>query len=267
MVTAKQFYPGIIEYSGRMSAGYNSGRALSAEAAAAWAGIVAPVVRSGANWRIVDLGAGTGRFAELFARVFKVQVIGVEPSSAMLAKIDRGADAKRPAYVAGSAEAIPLRDRSCDLAWLSQVWHHIRDHQACARELRRIVSPGGRVLIRGSFGDQLDGFPTLFRFWPGTREICRQLPTIQHTVEVFEANGFLLREHRRVDQATAASLREFAERTRFRADTGLALISDSEFQEGQAAIETAAAHEHVASSVVERIELLVFENDRCENVV
>jgi hypothetical protein len=33
MVTAKQFYPGIIEYSERMSAGYNSGRALSAAAA------------------------------------------------------------------------------------------------------------------------------------------------------------------------------------------------------------------------------------------
>jgi hypothetical protein len=101
----------------------------------------------------------------------------------------------------------------------------------------------------------------------GTREICRQLPTIQHTVAVFEANGFALMEHRRIDQATAASLREFAERIRFRADTALALISDSEFQEGQAAIETVAAQEHVASSVVERIELLVFENDRCENVV
>lgn len=267
MVTAKQFYPGIIEYSGRMSAGYNSGRALSAEAAAAWAGIVAPVVRSGTNWRILDLGAGTGRFSELFARVFDAQVVGVEPSTAMLAWADGSAQPKRLAYVAGSAEAIPLREHSCDLAWLSQVWHHVRDHQACVRELRRIVSPGGRVLIRGSFGDQLDGFPTLFHYWPGTREICRQLPTIQHTVEVFEATGFLLREHRRVDQATAPSLREFAERTKFRADTSLALISDSEFLEGQAAIETVAAQEHVASSVVERIELLVFENDRCENVV
>ena len=210
----------------------------------------------GTNWRILILARAPGWFADLFARVFKVQVIGVEPSSAMLAKIDRGADAKRLAYVAGSADAIPLREHSCDLAWLSQVWHHVRDHQACVRELRRIVSPGGRVLIRGSFGDQLDGFPTLFHYWPGTKEICRQRPTIQHTVAMFEANGFVFTEHRRVDQATAPSLREFAERTRFRAETALALISDSEFQEGQAAIETVAAQEHVASSVVERIELL-----------
>jgi ubiquinone/menaquinone biosynthesis C-methylase UbiE len=266
MVAAKQFFPGAIDYSGRMSAGYNSGRALSQETAATWTAIVAPFVRLNTNTRILDLGAGTGRFAELFARTFEAQVIGVEPSTAMLAAADRCAQPNRLAYAAGSAEAIPLRDQSCDLAWLSQVWHHVRDHQACARELQRILSPKSHVLVRGSFGDQLEGFPTLFRFWPGTKEICRQLPTIQHTVAVFEANGFVFIEHRRVDQATAPSLREFAERTRFRADTALALISDSEFMEGQAAIEMAAALEHVAGPVVERIELLVFWNSSSQRV-
>jgi hypothetical protein len=45
------------------------------------------------------------------------------------------------------------------------------------------------------------------------------------------------------------------------ADTARALISDPEFLEGQAAIDTAAAHEHAPGPVVERIELLVFQND------
>jgi ubiquinone/menaquinone biosynthesis C-methylase UbiE len=193
--------------------------------------------------------------------MFEAHVVGVEPSTAMLAARGGSAQPKRAGYALGTAEAIPLRDESCHLAWLSQVWHHVRDHQACARELRRILSPSGYVLVRGTSGDQLDGFPTLFRFWPAAREICQQLPTIQHTVAVFEANGFALTEHRRVDQATAASLREFAERTKFRADTALALISDSQFQEGQAAIEIAAAHELVPTPVVEVIELLVFQNN------
>jgi ubiquinone/menaquinone biosynthesis C-methylase UbiE len=261
-IPSRQFVPGAIEYSGRMSAGYNSGRALSTGAQATWVGIVAPFVRPGTSCRILDLGAGTGRFAELFARVFKAQVIGIEPSGAMLARVERVPGEKHPTYVAGSAEAIPLRDKSCDLAWLSQVWHHIRDHEACVRELHRILSAGGHVFVRGAFGDRLDGFPTLFRFWPGTKGICRQLPTIQHTVAVFRENGFVFAEHRRVDQATAASLREFAARTCFRADTSLALISDSEFQEGQAAIEAVADQEQVASPVVERIELLVFQTSR-----
>jgi ubiquinone/menaquinone biosynthesis C-methylase UbiE len=241
-----------------MSANFQCGRALSSEAASTWVAIVAPFVYGGANIKILDLGAGTGRFSSLFARAFEAQVVGIEPSIAMLAVADREAKVKNLAYAAGSAEAIPLLDQSCDLAWLSQVWHHIRDHQACARELHRVVSVGGHVLVRGTFGDQLDGFPTLFRFWPATRQICQQLPTIHQTVVVFEANGFVLAEHRRVQQTSSASLGAFAERTRLRADTALALISDAEFWEGQASIEMAVAHEHMPGPVVEGLELLVF---------
>jgi hypothetical protein len=153
----------------------------------------------------------------------------------------------------------PLRSESCDLVWLSQVWHHIRDHRACGRELRRVVvSDGACVLIRGAFGDQLDGFPTFFRFWPSTQEICQQLPTIRQTVDALETNGFVLAEHRRV---TATSLSEFAKRTQLRADSALALISDSEFQVGQMAIEESGALETQPEPVIETIELLVFRTN------
>jgi SAM-dependent methyltransferase len=243
-----------------MSASYHSGRALSSEAASTWAAVVAPFVYQGTNTKILDLGAGTGRFSWLFARAFEAQVVGIEPSTAMLAVADREAKVKNLAFAAGSGEAIPLRDQSCDLAWLSHVWHHIRDHQACARELQRVVSAGGHVLVRGTFGDQLDGFPMLFRFWPATRGICQQLPAIRETVFVFEANGFVLTEHRRVEQKTCDGLREYAERTQFRADSALALISDSEFRKGQSALEQAAAHERIPLPVMEVIELLVFQS-------
>jgi ubiquinone/menaquinone biosynthesis C-methylase UbiE len=261
MSPAKQFSPGLIDYNSRMSTNYQAGRALSPEAATSWSAIVSPFAHQRANTRILDLGAGTGRFSALFARAFEAQVVGIEPSKAMLAVADREPKVKNLEYAAGSAEGIPLRGQSCDLAWLSHVWHHIRDHQACARELHRVVSPGGHVLVRGTFGDHLDGFPTLFRFWPATKHICQQLPTIQQVVVVFEANGFALTEHRRVQQTTSASLGAFAERTRLRADTALALISDAEFREGQAAIEMAVAQEHLPGPVIEGIELLVFQNN------
>jgi hypothetical protein len=142
------------------------------------------------------------------------------------------------------------------------VWHHIHDHRACGRELRRVVvSDGAYVFIRGSFGDQLDGFPTFFRYWPSTREICQQLPTIRETVDALETNGFVLAEHRRVRQVTATSLREFAKRTKLHADTALALISDSEFQVGQMAIEESGALETQPEPVIETIELLVFRTN------
>jgi hypothetical protein len=122
------------------------------------------------------------------------------------------------------------------------------------------VRRGGHVLVRGTFGDRLGGFPTLFEFWPATRAICAQLPTIDETVGVFEAHGFTLVEHRRIRQETAASLGEFASRTRSRADSALTLISDAEFDEGQMAIEAAAGAVREPIPVVEVIELVAFRN-------
>jgi len=259
MPASRRFSPGIIDYDD-MSARYQSGRVLSAEAAKTWSTVVSRFVQGSTRPRIVDLGAGTGRFSALFALSLEATVIGIEPSTGMLALAADQAKPNNLAYLAGTAERIPLVDATCDLAWLSHVWHHIRDHQACANDLRRVLRRGGHALVRGTFGDRLDGFPTLFRFWPGARAICEQLPTTRETVGVFETGGFTLAEHRRVPQETAASLGEFAKRTQSRADSALMLISDSEFNEGQMAIEAAAAVERGRVPVVEVIELLVFRN-------
>jgi SAM-dependent methyltransferase len=204
MPAAGRFCPGTIDYDA-MSVRYQSGRALSEGAAKTWCAAVAPFIQASVHPRIVDLGAGTGRFAALCAGSLGATVVGIEPSTGMLAVAARG-------------------------------------------------------VRRGTFGDQLDGFPTLFQFWPATRQICEQLPTVQDTVAVFERSGFMLAQRRRIQQETASSLSEFAKRTRFRADSALMLISDAEFQEGQIAIEAAAARESRPVPVVEVIELLAFRN-------
>jgi SAM-dependent methyltransferase len=197
-----RFTPGIIDYND-MSARYLSGRALSEEAAKTWTAALAPFVSDSARPTILDLGAGTGRFAAIFAMSFDATIIGIEPSAGMLAEAARRDRPTNLIYLAGTAEQIPLADARCDLAWMSHVWHHVRDHQACASELRRVLRPGNHLLVRGTFGDRLDGFPTLFEFWPATRAICEQLPRLQETIDIFEANGFTLAQHRRVQQATA----------------------------------------------------------------
>jgi ubiquinone/menaquinone biosynthesis C-methylase UbiE len=102
MSQSKQFSPGVIDYDGRMSADYESGRELSTEAANTWAKIVAPFVHYDNGFRILDLGAGTGRFAALFARAFKARVIGVEPSKGMLTVATCGEKLTNLAYAAGA---------------------------------------------------------------------------------------------------------------------------------------------------------------------
>ena len=55
--------------------------------------------------------------------------------------------APRVKWVAASAEALPLVAESVDLVFSSFVFEHIRDRPAAAREVRRVLKPGGRVIV------------------------------------------------------------------------------------------------------------------------
>jgi len=254
----RRFVPGTIDYNGLMAASYREARALSPQAADAWRAALAPFVPKRRDITILDLGAGTGRFAGLLSRVFAGRVIGVEPALGMRSSASQFQWPNEATVVGGSAESIPLRDGSCDVAWLSQVLHHIRDRALCASELRRVLRGDGRVFIRGAMADSRDLFPTTLRFFPGIAPIFDDLPTIAATVSTFRVQGFTLEAHHRVEQQICNNLRQFAERTRLRADTSLALLSDDEFAAGMAALDEAAAREVEPSPVVETLELLVF---------
>ena len=250
------FVPGSVQYGRPLARGYDEGRRLSSEAARVWREAIAPFL--GVPARVLDLGAGTGRFAGVLTSFAGTSVIAVEPSPDMQAVAISQPNAHAVAHVAGTGEQIPLVDGCCDLAWLSHVWHHVRDRARCVRELRRVVRSGGHVLIRGTFGDRLDGFPDLFRYFPGTRRTCEGLPTIAGTVAMFEGETFTLVSDRRIRQQTCGSLREFADRARLRADSGLVLLPDDEFESGLDRLEKAAAGEQPTTPIVETLELLVF---------
>ena len=257
----RRFVPGTIDYNGLMAANYQQGRALSPQAAEAWRAALEPFIPQRKDLTILDLGAGTGRFASFLSQVFAGRVIGVEPAFGMRSNASPAALPNEVTFVGGSAEQIPLRDDTCDVAWLSQVLHHVRDRALCARELRRVLREQGRAFIRGALADSRDNFPTLLHFFPGIAPIFDDLPSIAETVSTFQSQGFTFEAHRRVEQQISASLREFADRTRLRADTSLALLSDDEFEAGMAALDAAAADESVPAPIFETLELLVLRVD------
>ena len=99
-------------------------------------------VQSGAT--IVEVGAGTGNFLSLFDEVAAKQV-AIDLTPAMLEQ----AVVRNPhldAVVADGAK-LPLRSRSVDLVTSAQALHHIHEPVPVLLEMRRVVAPGGRVLI------------------------------------------------------------------------------------------------------------------------
>ncbi|MGH2699372.1 MAG: class I SAM-dependent methyltransferase [Actinomycetota bacterium] len=206
--------------------------------------------------RVLDLGSGTGLFAEALATWFDVRVVGVEPSEAMRRKA-RAKAIPGVAYLGGEAEHIPLRERTCDHAWLSTVLHHIPDLRRCARELRRVLRNGGRVLIRSGFGDRLEGI-TWLRFFPTGREVAAQRwPSVDATVEAFATAGFRLEALHPVPEVTATSMQAYCERISTRANSTLTVIDDRAFEEGVERLRKAAASASTTEPVVDERDLLV----------
>ncbi len=92
--------------------------------------------------RILDAGCGSGRNMVELARHGSVTGIELSETSVALAR-DRGAGE----VVAGSILEMPFAEDSFDLAVSLDVIEHLEDDLAALRELRRVVAPGGSLLV------------------------------------------------------------------------------------------------------------------------
>lgn len=92
--------------------------------------------------RLLDVGGGTGRVAQRFVgRVSRVCVL--DPSPGMVQEGRR----KGLCVTRGESERLPFGTGSFDRVIVVDAFHHLRDHEAAARELMRVLAPGGRLVI------------------------------------------------------------------------------------------------------------------------
>ena len=239
------------------AATYDAARALSLEGLEEWRRAVEPFVASmPAGVPILDLGSGTGQFAEAFAAWFACDIVGVEPSEEMRAKAEAKRSSGRISYLAGDASNIPLPDGSCGLAWLSTVIHHFPDLDVAARELHRVLAPGSAVLIRSAFPGREQGI-TLFRYFPEGVRVLERFPTVEVTRGAFERNGFMFESLGPVPQRSVGSLPELRDRVAHRdTDTILRGLTDQEHTAGLARIDAAIAARE-SGPLVDALDLMV----------
>lgn len=109
--------------------------------------LAADVAAVSADDRVVDVGCGPGTAARLAARR-GARVTGVDPSDAML-RVARAVTRRRNSvtWVRGGAEALPVPDASATVVWALATVHHWPDVGAALTEIRRVLSPGGRLLV------------------------------------------------------------------------------------------------------------------------
>jgi SAM-dependent methyltransferase len=104
-----------------------------------------------AGERVLDLGTGTGAAARRAATLVGPagKVIGVDISRDMLAVAERAAAAlnlNNIEFSEGGAERIPAGDATADVMLASLSLMYVIDRAAAAREIARVVRPGGRLV-------------------------------------------------------------------------------------------------------------------------
>jgi ubiquinone/menaquinone biosynthesis C-methylase UbiE len=97
--------------------------------------------------KVLDIGSGPGFLAdEMAAEVGSEGAVhGVDPSESMLAIARRRET--RVQYAVGDATSLPYADGTFDALVSTQVYEYVPDMPAALKEARRVLRPGGRLLI------------------------------------------------------------------------------------------------------------------------
>lgn len=101
--------------------------------------------RSGAQ-EILDIGCGQGICSDQI-RLEGRNYTGVEPCPILRARASELYGGTNRRFVAGDAYALPFDDEAFDAAFSISVWHLLADLDEAARELMRVLKPGGHFWI------------------------------------------------------------------------------------------------------------------------
>jgi ubiquinone/menaquinone biosynthesis C-methylase UbiE len=107
-----------------------------------------------AHDRLLDVGCGSGAAVRTAAGAVELAV-GADACPHMIERARQlRADLRRAHFVVASGDTLPFADNAFTAVLCTSVLRHVRDRVAVARELARVLVPGGRIVV-GDFVQDL----------------------------------------------------------------------------------------------------------------
>jgi SAM-dependent methyltransferase len=217
-----------VDYS-RLAADYDEVRGDEAVDRAFWLPALREAGRLRAGDRILEIGAGTGRYARLLAEF--ARVVALDASRAMLAWTRGKGSFDR---VLGDAHRLPFSRDAFDAVVAVMVLHQLDDMAVALREAARVsrrIAIATTDIPRRDLGVLAEAFPSLLAI------DSRRFPRIEEIVSTLEAAG--CRDVRTFERLLRRSLPvpKAIDRVRRKYISTLDLIPPPEFEHGLAFLE------------------------------
>ncbi len=206
--------------------------------------------------RVLDVGCGTGSWLAAQAKAFgdRVELVGVDPSEAMLARA-RQKIPDVPLQVA-HAEELPFADDAFDYVVSRFAFHHFQDKPRALDELTRLVSPGGALMLMNIAPERMPEWWVFARFPEARAENARYWEATRIAEEVARRGlePTLTIDERRSEITLADALSQ----ARTRDQSHLCAIDDAAYERGLRALERDhAADPHGSLATVSAVMRLV----------
>jgi len=113
---------------------------------------------------LLDIGCGTGSLAHLVVQSsLRVRhVIGLDYAMEMCqqaqAKLSLRCADEKVSFINGDSEHLPFGSETFDVITCANSFHHYPHQQAVVHEMRRLLRPGGRLMIIDGFRDNTIGW-------------------------------------------------------------------------------------------------------------
>ncbi|ERN42566.1 methylase involved in ubiquinone/menaquinone biosynthesis [Rubidibacter lacunae KORDI 51-2] len=121
---------------------------------------------------VIDVGCGIGGSSRMLAREYGFSVTGVTISSGQVRRArELTPDGLDATFVVGDAMALDFPDASFDVVWSIEAGPHIPDKALFAKELLRVLKPGGILVVAD--WNQRDDRQKPLNFWE--RPVMQQL--------------------------------------------------------------------------------------------
>ncbi len=132
---------------------------------------------------ILDLGGGTGRIAKFFIGKAR-RVVVADPSTAMIGScLKKGLEC-----VVTSGNKLPFSDNIFDKVLIIDALHHIQEKEAVLKEVRRILKPGGNLILEEFNPKSLLG--KIIVYFEKILGFGSQFLTKGELVDLLDRNGF-----------------------------------------------------------------------------